>query len=413
MSPTVQRAIAATYMRGGTSKGVFFLASDLPCDPAERDALLLRIMGSPDGYGKQIDGMGGASSSTSKVILIAASERPDADVQYWFGQVAIDRPLIDWRGNCGNLTAAVAPFAIATGLVAAPQEGHATVRLWQAAIAKHIVARVPIHAGQVVETGDFMLDGVTFPAAEIELAFIDPGEPAADTPATATAFPRPARSDLTSAPVSGLPSNAPNPDALLPTGRALDILTLADGTMLEATLINAGNPAVFVDAASLGMTGIERQSDVNGNAELLTRCEAVRATAAVAMGLADSVEQASAERPSTPKLAFFAKPAAYTASDGRAVGAEEIDITARILSMGQLHHAMTGTGAVAIAAAAAIEGTVLSRIVAGAKESVCFGHPSGTLKVGAQATCVDGTWRVAQVCMSRSARRLMTGFVFA
>lgn len=398
MQPTFQRSIAATYMRGGTSKGVFFLASDLPCDTAERDALLLRIMGSPDGYGKQIDGMGGASSSTSKVIVVAASDRPDADIQYWFGQVAIDRPLIDWRGNCGNLTAAVAPFAIACALVAAPENGHATVRLWQAAIAKHIVARVPMHAGQVVETGDFMLDGVTFPAAEIELAFIDPGESAA---------PGPTESDHTR------PAKRPNPDALLPTGRPLDILTLADGTTVHATLINAGNPAVFIDAASLGMTGIEHQAQVNGNTDLLARCEAVRAQAAVAMGLADSVEQASAHRPSTPKLAFFAEPAAYTASNGKPIGAHEIDVTARILSMGQLHHAMTGTGAVAIAAAAAIEGTVVSRLLGGAKESVCFGHPSGMLRVGAQANCTAGTWHVAEVRMSRSARRLMVGSVFA
>ncbi|WP_459614435.1 2-methylaconitate cis-trans isomerase PrpF [Bordetella sp. 2513F-2] len=384
MSPTAsarQLRVPAVYMRGGTSKGVFFQPRHLPEDPTRRDALLLRIVGSPDPYGKQIDGMGGATSSTSKVVLVGPSSRPGCDVDYRFGQVAIDRPLVDWSGNCGNLSAAVGPYAIAEGLVRAPRDGLATVRIWQANLGKVIVAHVPMQDGEVVELGDFELDGVTFPAAEVRLEFLDPGADDGEA------------------------------GAMFPTGAPLDTLDVPGVGRLQATLINAGNPTVFVDAAALGLDGRELQPAVNGDAALLARCEAVRAHAAVAMGLAADAAQASATRQHTPKLAFVAPPASYIASSGRPVDGAGIDLLARILSMGQLHHAMTGTGAVALAAAAAVPGTVVSRALGSARTGLRFGHPSGTLAVGAQAEQDADGWRVTKVTMSRSARRLMEGWV--
>jgi probable AcnD-accessory protein PrpF len=377
-----QLRIPAVYMRGGTSKGVFFLAGDLPADAGARDRLLLRVVGSPDPYGKHTDGMGGATSSTSKVVVLSRSARPDCDVDYLFGQVAIDRPVIDWSGNCGNLTAAVGPFAISAGLVAAPAEGTATVRIWQANIRKRILAHVPMRGGEVLEEGDFALDGVAFPAAEVRLEFLDPG--AEDGGGGAT----------------------------FPTGRVVDTLDVPGVGRVEATLVNAGNPTVFVHAAALGLRGTELQGDVNGDAALLSRAEGIRAHAAVVMGIAATAEEASAARLHTPKLAFVASPAPYRASDGREVRADAVDLLARIFSMGPLHHAMTGTGAVAIAAAAAIPGTVVHRICGGMREGrVRFGHPSGTLAVGAEARQDGGAWVVTQVMMSRTARRLMEGWV--
>jgi len=381
-----QTRIPAVYMRGGTSKGVFFLAEDLPAEPAERDRILLRVIGSPDRYRQHIDGMGGATSSTSKVVILSRSTRPDCDVDYRFGQVAVDRPVIDWSGNCGNLSAAVGPFAIASGLVdAVPAEGWATVRIWQANIERHIVAEVPMRNGAVQELGDFELDGVTFPAAEIRLAFMDP---------------------------AGTPDDAQQGGGLFPTGRGIDRLHVPGLGTIEATLIDAGNPTVFVDAAVLGLKGTELQADVNPRPDLLAKAESVRAHAAVAMGLAASPAAATTDRPHTPKIAFVARPAGYTASDGREVRDAEIDLLARIFSMGPLHHAMTGTGAVAIAAAAAVPGTVVSRVAAiGVDGRVRFGHPSGTLSVGAEARRHGDGWHVCRVMMSRSARRLMEGWV--
>lgn len=381
-----QRGIPAVYMRGGTSKGVFFLTDDLPADPVRRDRILLRVIGSPDPYGQQIDGMGAATSSTSKVVLVGPSSRPDCDVDYRFGQVAIDRPLIDWSGNCGNLTSAVGPFAIAQGLVAAPRDGTAVVRIWQANIAAIIIAHVPMRDGEVVEEGDFELDGVTFPAAQIRIEFLDPS-PAQDAEGA--------------------------PGGMFPTGQALDSLEVPGIGRVEVTMINAGNPAVFIDAAQLGLRGNEMQRDVNGDAALLARCEAIRAHATVRMGLASDADEATRLRPHTPKLAFVAPALAYTASSGKAIESAMVDFNARILSMGKLHHAMTGTGAVAIAVAAAIPGTLVNRLLpAGAvPEQVRFGHPSGVMAVGARAERRGDAWVVTKAIMSRSARRLMSGSV--
>ena len=371
-----QLRIPAVYMRGGTSKGVFFLRDDLPADPAARDRLLLRVIGSPDPYGKHIDGMGGATSSTSKVVIINKSQRPDCDVDYLFGALSVSRADIDWSGNCGNLSAAVGPFAISAGLVAAPANDWATVRIWQANIGKVIVSHVQMKDGEVIEEGDFELDGVTFPAAEIKLEFLDPAADEGDG------------------------------GAMFPTGHVRDTLDVPGVGKVEATLINAGLPTVFVAATSLGFTGTELQADINSNPERLARAEAVRMAGAQAMGIAATPGS------HTPKIAFVAAPADYTASDGKAVRGEDINLLARIFSMGPLHHAMTGTGAVAIATAVAIPGT-LPAIVARPSDDgwVRFGHPSGTLAVGAEAQEIDGQWVVSKAMMSRSARRLMEGWV--
>lgn len=382
-----QIAIRATYMRGGTSKGVFFTPEDLPTAAREagtvRDALMLRVTGSPDPYGKQIDGMGGASSSTSKVVLVSKSTRHDCDVDYLFGAVSIESAVVDWSGNCGNLTSAVGPFAISRQLVSAPAEGTAVVRIWQANIGKRIVAHVPMNGGEVVELGDFELDGVTFPAAEIKLEFLDPG---ADEDGDG--------------------------GSMFPTGNRIDRVEVPGIGDVEATLINAGNPTIFVDAASLGLVGTEMQGTVNNDTGLLKRLESIRAHATVAMGLAVSAREATEKRPHTPKIAFVSRPASYTASSGKEVLANSTDLTARIMSMGKLHHAMTGTGAVAIAVAAAIPDTLVSRLLPGPSGVVRFGHPSGSLSVGAEASRQNGEWGVTKAVMSRSARRLMDGHVF-
>jgi probable AcnD-accessory protein PrpF len=389
MTHLPQTRIAATYMRGGTSKGVFFRVDDLPAEarvpgPA-RDALLLRVIGSPDPYGKQIDGMGGATSSTSKVVILSRSAHEGHDVDYLFGQVSIDAPFVDWSGNCGNLSAAVGAFAITAGLVDAarvPNDGMARVRIWQANIAKTIIAHVPMTAGAVQETGDFELDGVTFPAAEIQLEFMDP---AADEEGGG--------------------------GAMFPTGNLVDDLDVPGVGTLRATMINAGIPTVFVEAAALGYTGTELQDAINGDAQALARFELIRAHAAVRMGLIDHVEEA-VRRQHTPKVAFVAPPAPYISSSGKPVAAADVDLLVRALSMGKLHHAMMGTAAVAIGTAAAIPGTLVNLAAGGqTRDAVRFGHPSGTLRVGAEAVLDQGTWRVTKAAMSRSARVLMEGFV--
>jgi len=384
-----QIRIPATYMRGGTSKGVFFRLQDLPeaaqSPGAARDALLLRVIGSPDPYGKQIDGMGGATSSTSKTVIVSKSSRCDHDVDYLFGQVSIDRKFVDWSGNCGNLSAAVGPFAIANGMVDAsrvPIDGTAVVRTWQSNIAKTIVAHVPITGSAVQETGDFELDGVTFPAAEVQLEFIDPA--AEEDGAGGSMF---------------------------PTGHLIDDLEVPGVGTLKATMINAGIPTIFVNAEAIGYTGTELQEAINGDAKALAMFEAIRAHGAVRMGLVKHVEEA-AMRQHTPKVAFVARPVGYVSSSGKRVEAADIDVLVRALSMGKLHHAMMGTAAVAIGTAAAIPGTLVNLAAGGgARNAVRFGHPSGTLRVGAEARRVAGEWKVTKAIMSRSARVLMEGWV--
>ncbi|MFZ9507978.1 MAG: 2-methylaconitate cis-trans isomerase PrpF [Burkholderiaceae bacterium] len=384
-----QIRIPATYMRGGTSKGVFFRLTDLPVAAqspgAARDRLLMRVIGSPDPYGKQIDGMGGATSSTSKTVILSKSSRPDHDIDYLFGQVSIDAAFVDWSGNCGNLSAAVGPFSIANGLVdpaRVPRNGVAVVRIWQVNIGKTIVAHVPITDGQVQETGDFELDGVTFPAAEVQLEFMDP---AAEEEGAG--------------------------GAMFPTGNLVDDLVVPGVGTLKATMINAGIPTIFINADALGLSGTELQDHINGNANMLAMFETIRSHGAIRMGLIRELSEA-ARRQHTPKVAFVAPPKHYTASSGKAVDAQSIDLLVRALSMGKLHHAMMGTAAVAIGTAAAIPGTLVNLAAGGGpRQSVRFGHPSGTLRVGAEASRENGEWVVKKAIMSRSARVLMEGFV--
>ncbi|WP_144638799.1 2-methylaconitate cis-trans isomerase PrpF [Bordetella genomosp. 13] len=389
MASLPQLRIPATYMRGGTSKGVFFRLQDLPAaaqkpGPA-RDALLLRVIGSPDPYGKQIDGMGGATSSTSKTVILDRSQRPDHDVDYLFGQVSIDTAFVDWSGNCGNLSAAVGAFAIENGLVdpaRVPQNGTAIVRIWQANIGKTILGHIPMVDGRVQETGDFELDGVTFPAAEVQLEFLDPAD-----------------------------EGEGDGGAMFPTGNVVDTLEVPGIGTLQATMINAGIPTIFVNAESIGYTGSELQDAINGDPKALAMFETLRAHGAVRMGLIADVSEA-AKRQHTPKIAFVAPPAAYTASSGKRIGEGDIDVRVRAMSMGKLHHAMMGTAAVAIGTAAAVPGTLVNLAAGGGeRESVRFGHPSGTLRVGAQARLEEGQWKVTKAIMSRSARVLMEGHI--
>ena len=383
-----QLKIPATYMRGGTSKGVFFKLDDLPKAAQQpgkiRDQLLLRVIGSPDPYGKQIDGMGGASSSTSKTVILAKSTQPEHDVDYLFGQVAIDRAFVDWSGNCGNLTAAVGAFAISNGLVSAeriPENGLCTVRIWQANIQKTIIAHIPMNNAQVQESGDFELDGVTFAAAEVQVEFIDPADDDADG------------------------------GAMFPTGNVVDSFDVPNVGRFQATFINAGIPTIFLNAEEIGYSGTELQEAINGDADALARFETIRAYGAKQMGLIQEISEAQ-QRQHTPKIAFVSKPKAYTSSSGKQIQVDDVDLLVRALSMGKLHHAMMGTAAVAIATAAAIPGTVVNLAAGGgAREAVCFGHPSGTLRVGAQAVQQAGQWRVKKAVMSRSARVLMEGWV--
>lgn len=380
-----QIKVPATYMRGGTSKGVFFNLTDLP-KPAQvageaRDNLLLRVIGSPDPYGKQTDGMGGATSSTSKTVILSKSEQTNHDVDYLFGQVAIDKAFVDWSGNCGNLTSAVGAFAISNGLVdknRVPDNGIAIVRVWQANIKKSILVHVPMTNGEVQETGDFELDGVTFPAAEVKLEFVDPAD---------------------------------GDGALFPTGNVVDDLEVPDVGTLKATMINAGIPTIFINAEDIGYTGTELQDDINNDDAALEKLETIRAYGAVKMGLITNINEAQA-RQHTPKVAFVAKPVAYNASSGKHIDAGSINLLVRAMSMGKLHHAMMGTAAVAIGTAAAIDGTLVNMAAGGgALSEVNFGHPSGTLKVGAEAKKINGDWQVTKASMSRSARVLMEGVV--
>jgi 2-methylaconitate isomerase len=386
-----QIKIPATYMRGGTSKGVFFNFTDLP-NAAQmpgpiRDAMLLRVIGSPDPYGKQIDGMGNGSSSTSKTVILSKSTRAEHDVDYLFGQVAIDRPFVDWSGNCGNLTAAVGPFAIRNGFIDAsriPTNGLVTVRIWQVNIGKTIISHVPIVNGEVQETGDFELDGVTFPAAEIRLEFLDPAAEEEDGAGS----------------------------AMFPTGNLIDTLEVPGHGPLQATMINAGIPTIFINASDIGYQGTELQDQINSDAKALAMFEAIRAHGAMRMGLIKDITEA-AVRQHTPKIAFLAPPKDYVTSSGKNIAAADFDVLVRAMSMGKLHHAMMGTASVAIATAAAVPGTLVNLAAGGiAREAVRFGHPSGTLRVGAQAQLIDGQWTVTKAIMSRSARILMQGDVF-
>jgi len=388
MAHLPQIRIPATYMRGGTSKGVFFRLQDLPqsCQVpgAARDKLFMRVIGSPDPYSAHIDGMGGATSSTSKCVILSKSSRPDHDVEYLYGQVSIDKPFVDWSGNCGNLSTGAGAFALHAGLVDAsriPDNGTCVVRIWQANIGKTIIAHVPVANGQVQETGDFELDGVTFPAAEIVLEFLDPSD------------------------------DGEEGGSMFPTGNLVDDLEVPGIGTLKATMISAGIPTVFVNAEDIGYQGTELREDINGNPEALARLESIRVAGALRMGLIKTAEEALT-RQHTPKVAFVSRPKSYRASSGKNIEAGEVDLLVRALSMGKLHHAMMGTCAVAIGTAAAVPGTLVNLAAGGGeRQAVRFGHPSGTLRVGAEAKQIDGQWTVTKAIMSRSARVVMEGWV--
>lgn len=383
-----QTKIPATYMRGGTSKGVFFKLDDLPKEAQTpgpvRDNILLRVIGSPDPYAKHTDGMGGATSSTSKTVILSKSTQTGHHVNYLFGQVAIDKAFVDYSGNCGNLTGAVGAFAIESGLVEPsllPENGIFEVVIWQQNIRKTIVAHVPITNYKVQETGDFILDGVTFPAAEVQIDFIDPAD------------------------------DDPSSGGVLPTGNVIDELDVKGIGVFKASFVNSGIPTIFLNAEDIGYTGTELQDDINNDVDALKKFETIRAYGAVKMGLINTLEEAEA-RQHTPKIAFVSKPKDYVTSSGKQIKADELDLHVRALSMGKLHHAMMGTAAVAIGTASAIKGTLVNLAAGGGnREQVIFGHPSGTLKVGAKATLQDGNWKVEKVSMSRSARILMEGNV--
>ena len=388
MAHVSQVKIPATYMRGGTSKGVFFRLQDLPerCQvPGEaRDKLFMRVIGSPDPYSAHTDGMGGATSSTSKCVILSKSSQPEHDVDYLYGQVSIDSAFVDWSGNCGNLSTAAGAFAIHAGLVdpsRIPDNGVCIVRIWQANIGKTIIAHVPITNGEVQETGDFELDGVTFPAAEIVLEFLDPSD------------------------------DGEEGGSMFPTGNLVDDLDVPGVGTFKATMITAGIPTVFVNAEDIGYTGTELREDINSDPAQLARFEQIRVAGALRMGLIKTPEEA-AKRQHTPKIAFVSGPKTYKASSGKQIEASDVDLLVRALSMGKLHHAMMGTCAVAIGTAAAIPGTLVNLAAGGgAPEAVRFGHPSGSLRVGAEAKQVDGQWAVTKAIMSRSARILMEGNV--
>jgi 2-methylaconitate isomerase len=388
MAHLPQVKIPATYMRGGTSKGVFFRLEDLPqsCQvPGEaRDKLFMRVIGSPDPYAAHIDGMGGATSSTSKCVILSKSSQPDHDVDYLYGQVSIDKAFVDWSGNCGNLSTAAGAFALHAGLIdpaRIPENGVCVVRIWQANIQKTIIAHVPVSHGQVQETGDFELDGVTFPAAEIVLEFLDPSD------------------------------DGEEGGSMFPTGNLVDELEVPGVGTFKATMISAGIPTLFVNAEDIGYSGTELREQINGDPEQLARFEKIRVAGALRMGLIKTADEAL-KRQHTPKIAFVAKPQDYLASSGKRIAAADVDLLVRALSMGKLHHAMMGTCAVAIGTAAAIPGTLVNLAAGGsAREAVRFGHPSGTLRVGAEAALVDGQWAVTKAIMSRSARILMEGWV--
>ena len=417
MSSVPQIKIPATYLRGGTSKGVFFRLEDLPevaqVPGKARDKIFQRVIGSPDPYAAHIDGMGGATSSTSKCVILSKSTQPDHDVDYLYGQISIDKDFVDWSGNCGNLSTGAGAFAIHAGYVDAsriPENGVCTVRIWQANISKTIIAHVPVTNGQVQETGDFELDGVTFPAAEIVLEFLDPSDGSEDGGAIS---PAPGRPKLASAPSGGSePHAVGSVGALFPTGNLVDDLEVPGVGTFKATMISVGIPTVFVNAADIGYQGTELRQDINNDPAQLARLEKIRIAGALRMGLIQTPEEA-ATRQHTPKLAFVSPPKDYTAASGKAIAAGEVDLLVRALSMGKLHHAMMGTCAVAIATAAAIDGTLVNLAAGGGqRQAVRFGHPSGTLRVGAEARQVDGAWQVTKAVMSRSARILMQGWVY-
>jgi 2-methylaconitate cis-trans-isomerase PrpF len=375
----MQHRIRAVVMRGGTSRAVFFHQADLPVDPEIRDRVILKIYGGGDPYGRQIDGLGGATSVTSKTAIIGPASVPDADVDYTFGQVSVGKPLIDYGGNCGNISSAVGPFAIEEGLVRAT-DPVTQVRIWQTNTRKRIIAHVPTAGGVPQAEGEHSIDGVPGAGALILLEFLNPG------------------GSMTG--------------RLLPTGHPTDALDVPGVGGVTVSLIDAANPVVFIRPSDLGLTGLETAERVDGDPALLSRIEAVRAHAAVRMGLAPNAAEASAKSPGVPKIAFVTSPQEYIAADGRVVAPAGIEVVGRIMTMGRLHRAYALTGAICTAVAAQVEGTLVheaARAARSGERSVRIGHPSGVIEIGVDVRRSDGAWIVEKVTTQRTARRLMEG----
>jgi 2-methylaconitate isomerase len=377
----MQRRIRAVFVRGGTSRALIFHGRDLDGDRDRWDAVFLAALGSPDPNGRQLDGLGGGISSLSKVAVVGPPTRPDADVDYTFGQVEVTRPAVDYRGNCGNISSAIGPFAIDEALVAA-REPLTVVRVHNTNTGKMIHAHVPVEAGEAAVRGGFALDGVPGTGARIALDFVDPGGA-----------------------VTG---------RLLPTGHVQDALDVAGLGTITASLVDATNPMVFVRAKDFGLEGIERPEDLDTRSSLPSHLEAIRGAAAVRMGLARTPEEAGRESPAVPKIAVLAPPAGYRTPAGVTVEPHAVDLVARIVSMGKVHRAFALTGAMCLAVAARIPGTVAHEAAAttGASGDVRIGHPSGVLPVAAAVRLgPDGTLVAQTVTVYRTARRLMEGFV--
>jgi len=375
----MQRRIPAVIMRGGTSRAVFFHRHHLPADPELRDRVILTVFGGGDPYGRQIDGLGGAVSTTSKAAIISPPSVPDADVDYTFGQVSVTTPLVDYGGNCGNISSAVGPFAIEEGLVRAT-DPVTTVRIWQVNTQKRIIAHVPTSGGLPEVEGDYAIDGVPGTGAMIILEFHDPG------------------GSMTG--------------RLLPTGNPADVLEVEGVGRLTVSLVDAANPVVFVNPQDLGLDGLEMPERVDGDHALLAKIEAIRAHAAVRMGLARTVAEATARSPGVPKLAFAAPPASYTSTRGSPVDGAAVDVVGRIMSMGRLHRSYALTGAICTAAAAQVEGTLVHAVARrgpAGERTLRIGHPAGIIEVGALVVRRDGEWHVEKVVTRRTARRLMEG----
>lgn len=368
--------------RGGTSKGVFFHENDLPPDPAARARILLAAFGSPDS--RQIDGLGGATSQTSKAMLIAVSGRQDADVESTFGQVDISRPLVDWGGNCGNMTAAIGPFAVDEGLIRAVEPA-TTVRIYNTNTRKIIVATVPTAEGRAQAEGDFRIPGAPFPGARIDLEFTEPG------------------GSMTG--------------RLLPTGKPTDILTLADGRRIAVSIVDAANPVVFADAAELGLAGSELPLELEARTNVMATLEEIRGVAAEMLQIVRDRREAKAVSPGVPKVAYVAPPREYATTSGAVLPAGSMDLQGRFLSMGTAHRSYPVTGAICTAAAAVVKGTLVhaasrATLKEGVPAVVRIGNPFGVMDAKVRWDVQAGATRILGATVGRTARRIMEGYVY-
>jgi 2-methylaconitate cis-trans-isomerase PrpF len=370
--------LPAVFMRGGTSKAVMVNAADLPADPAAWDAILLEVMGSPDPNGRQLDGMGGGVSSVSKVCVVGPPRRPDADVDYTFAQVSVREAHVDYSGNCGNMSSAIGPFAVEEGLVPRPQDGETAVRIHNTNTGKVIVAKFPVVDGALAADGELEIDGVAGKAAAIRLEFLDPG--------------------------------GAKTGKLLPTGQAVDQLEVAGLGTIAASCVDAANPAVFVAAESVGKTGIELPDALEKDQAFLEKMEAIRRAASVRMGITADLE-AAAKVSSVPLVAMVAAPQAAATLSGRALAADDADIVVRMLSMRQPHRATPITGAICLAIAARVPGSIPARLRRAGDGPTRIGHPSGMTLVDAAVEGEGPELRARHGAVYRTARRLFEGAV--